>query len=83
MTPQKQVALIQQSFAKVRPERAAALSYGRLFEIEPAVKLLVRNDMTEEGHKLMATGSSSTASRISNQFLRPQARSPRRTSPMG
>ena len=38
MTPQKQVAVIQQSFAKVRPERAAALSYGRLFEIEPAVQ---------------------------------------------
>ena len=35
--------------------QAAALFYGRLFEIAPAVKPLFRGDMTEQGCKLMAT----------------------------
>jgi len=56
MTPQ-QVTAIQESFAKVAPisEQAAALFYGRLFEIAPAVKPLFRGDMKEQGKKLMAT----------------------------
>ena len=33
----------------------AALFYGRLFEIAPEVKPLLRGDMTEQGCKLMAT----------------------------
>jgi hemoglobin-like flavoprotein len=56
MTPE-QVKAIQQSFAKVAPisEQAAALFYGRLFEIAPEVKPLFRGDMSEQGRKLMAT----------------------------
>jgi hemoglobin-like flavoprotein len=56
MTPH-QVQAIQDSFAKVVPisEQAAALFYGRLFEIAPAVKPLFRGDMAEQGRKLMAT----------------------------
>ena len=56
MTPE-QVRSIQESFAKVAPisEQAAALFYGRLFEIAPEVKPLFRGDMTEQGRKLMAT----------------------------
>ncbi len=56
MTPE-QVKAIQESFKKVAPisEQAAALFYGRLFEIAPAVKPLFRGDMTEQGRKLMAT----------------------------
>ena len=56
MTPD-QIKAIQESFAKVVPisEQAAALFYGRLFEIAPAVKLLFRGDMAEQGRKLMAT----------------------------
>ena len=56
MTPE-QVILIQQSFAKVAPiaQQAAALFYGRLFEIAPEVKPLFRGDMSEQGRKLMAT----------------------------
>jgi hemoglobin-like flavoprotein len=52
-----QVALIQHSFAKIRPiaQEAAALFYGRLFEITPEVKPLFRGDMAEQGRKLMAT----------------------------
>src|SRR5258708_34803215 len=52
-----QVALIQHSFAKIRPiaQEAAALFYGRLFEIAPDVRPLFRGDMAEQGRKLMAT----------------------------
>jgi len=51
-----QVALIQHSFAKVTPVtgEAAALFYGRLFEIAPEVKPLFHDDMTDQGRKLMA-----------------------------
>src|SRR5271156_3944822 len=56
MTPQ-QVKAVQESFKKVAPisEQAAALFYGRLFEIAPAVRPLFRGDMIEQGRKLMAT----------------------------
>jgi nitric oxide dioxygenase len=49
--------LIQGSFAKVAPisEQAAALFYGRLFEIAPEARPLFRGDMDEQGRKLMAT----------------------------
>jgi len=56
MTP-LQVKAIQMSFMKVASisEQAAALFYGRLFEIAPAVKRLFRGDMDDQGRKLMAT----------------------------
>jgi hemoglobin-like flavoprotein len=56
MTPD-QIKAIQDSFAKVAPisDQAAALFYGRLFEIAPSVKPLFRGDMAEQGRKLMAT----------------------------
>lgn len=52
-----EIALIQSSFASVKPisEQAAALFYGRLFEIAPAVRPLFKGDMTEQGRKLMGT----------------------------
>ena len=51
------IALVQKSFAEVKPtsEQAAALFYGRLFEIAPAVKPLFKGDMAEQGRKLMGT----------------------------
>lgn len=56
MTP-AQVELVQDSFAQVAPisEQAAALFYGRLFEIAPEAKPLFKGDMDEQGRKLMAT----------------------------
>ena len=56
MTP-AQVKSIQESFAKVAPiaDAAAALFYGRLFELAPEVKPLFRGDMTKQGRKLMKT----------------------------
>ena len=56
MTP-SDVTLVQSSFGQVKPiaEQAAALFYGRLFEIAPEVKPLFKGDMAEQGRKLMAT----------------------------
>ncbi|HML11877.1 MAG TPA: globin family protein [Xanthobacteraceae bacterium] len=56
MTPD-QIKAIQESFAKVAPisDEAAALFYGRLFEIAPSVAPLFKGDMEEQGKKLMAT----------------------------
>lgn len=54
MTPQ-QIQLIQDSWSKVVPirEQAAALFYGRLFELDPSVKPMFKGDMKEQGRKLM------------------------------
>jgi len=54
MTPEE-IQHIEDSFAKVVPNRAlaAALFYGRLFEIEPDLRPLFKDDMTEQGAKLM------------------------------
>jgi hemoglobin-like flavoprotein len=56
MTPD-QVALVQDSFAKVAPisDQAAELFYSRLFEIAPEVKPMFHGDMAEQRRKLMAT----------------------------
>ena len=56
MTPH-QVDLVQSSFAKVAPiaDAAAAMFYGRLFEIAPEVKPLFHGDMAEQRRKLMTT----------------------------
>jgi hemoglobin-like flavoprotein len=55
MTP-RQVALVQESFAKIVPirEQAAALFYDRLFAIDPSTRPLFRGDMKSQGAKLMA-----------------------------
>ena len=55
MTPQ-QIELVKSSWAKVLPisEQAAELFYGRLFELDPALKSLFKGDMKEQGRKLMA-----------------------------
>ena len=49
MTPE-QIALIQQSFAKVAPisEQAAVLFYDRLFKVAPSVRAMFPEDMTEQ-----------------------------------
>jgi nitric oxide dioxygenase len=54
MTPE-QVTLVKQSFAQVAPiaPQAAALFYGRLFEIAPEVRPLFKRDMAEQGRMLM------------------------------
>jgi nitric oxide dioxygenase len=54
MTPE-QVQLIRSSFAKVAPikDQAAALFYGRLFELDPSLRPLFKGDMAAQGAKLM------------------------------
>ena len=56
MTPQQKI-LVQQSFGVVAPiaEAAAALFYGRLFELDPSLRPLFRGDLTTQGRHLMAT----------------------------
>lgn len=55
MTPQD-VELVQGSWKVVVPikEQAAGLFYGKLFELDPALRPLFKGDMTEQGAKLMA-----------------------------
>jgi hemoglobin-like flavoprotein len=50
-----QKALVQSSFAQVRPiaDAAAALFYRRLFELDPTLRPLFKGDMDEQGRKLM------------------------------
>ena len=54
MTPQ-QKQLVQATFAKVAPiaDEAAALFYGRLFELDPSLRPMFTTDLTEQGRKLM------------------------------
>lgn len=56
ITPQ-QKELVQQTWTMVVPiaDKAAELFYGRLFELEPEYKKMFKNDMTEQGKKLMKT----------------------------
>jgi hemoglobin-like flavoprotein len=50
-----QKALVQTSFAQIRPiaETATALFYRRLFELDPTLRPLFKGDMEEQGRKLM------------------------------
>jgi nitric oxide dioxygenase len=49
------VALVQSSFAQVQADddTVAGLFYGRLFELDPTLKLLFKGDLREQGRKLM------------------------------
>src|ERR1700743_3140097 len=55
MTPQD-IALVQGSWKSVVPIKEAAVEmfYGRLFELDPALRPLFKNDMKEQGAKLAA-----------------------------
>lgn len=59
-----EIRLVQDTFAAVEPiaDDAAALFYGRLFEIDPSTKPLFKGDMTEQGRKLMAVLKTAVAS---------------------
>lgn len=55
MTPE-QVAMVKDTWAQVVPisEQAAAMFYGRLFEMNPAYEELFKGDMKSQGKKLMS-----------------------------
>jgi hemoglobin-like flavoprotein len=54
---ERDVALVQASFDRVLPiaDDAAALFYSRLFELDPSLRPLFRNDMKVQGRALMGT----------------------------
>ena len=54
MTPE-QKDLVQTSFEKVKPiaDTAAALFYGRLFDLDPKLERLFKGDLEGQGRKLM------------------------------
>lgn len=54
MTP-KQIELVQGSWKQVTPiaDTAAELFYGKLFNLDPALKPLFKGDMKTQGRKLM------------------------------
>ncbi|WP_455209274.1 globin family protein [Kaarinaea lacus] len=54
MTPE-QKNLVQSTFKDVAPiaDTAAKLFYGKLFELDPELKMLFKGDMEEQGRKLM------------------------------
>ncbi|MDO6589270.1 hemin receptor [Loktanella sp. D2R18] len=54
---ESQITLVQDSFAKVAPikDAAAEIFYNRLFEVAPQVRPMFKDDVTEQGAKLMAT----------------------------
>lgn len=56
ITPQ-QKELVKKTWVMVVPiaDTAAELFYGRLFELEPEYRAMFKNDMTEQGKKLMKT----------------------------
>lgn len=53
---QKQIDLVQQSFAKVLPisEAAAGLFYLRLFQLDPSLEGMFKGDMKQQGRMLMS-----------------------------
>lgn len=57
MVTPEDVSLVQSSWAKVAPisDTAADLFYGKLFELDPTLKALFPEDMTEQKKKLMQT----------------------------
>jgi hemoglobin-like flavoprotein len=52
----RQVELVQASFAKVVPiaDQAAVIFYAELFELDPSLRSLFKEDMSEQRRKLMS-----------------------------
>lgn len=55
MFTDKEIRVVKETWGQVSgdPDAAAALFYGRLFEVAPDVKPLFASDMKEQGRKLM------------------------------
>jgi hemoglobin-like flavoprotein len=56
MVTEKQVELVQETWQQVEPvaDQAAALFYDRLFELDPMLRPLFPDDLTEQRRKLTA-----------------------------
>jgi hemoglobin-like flavoprotein len=55
MTP-RQIDLVQQTFAQVKPiaSAAAEMFYARLFQLDPTLRGMFRHDMAKQGQMLMS-----------------------------
>ena len=55
MVTTEQISLVRDSWEKVIPiaDQAAHLFYGKLFELDPALKPMFKGDMVKQGQKLM------------------------------
>lgn len=55
MLTTEQISLVKDSWAKVVPiaDTAAGLFYGKLFQLDPALKPMFKGDMKAQGEKLM------------------------------
>lgn len=55
MFTEREIEIVRETWAPAAkdPDAVARLFYGRLFEVAPAVKPLFKQDMTEQGRKLM------------------------------
>ena len=55
MLTSEQITLVKNSWSQVVPiaPAAAELFYGRLFDLDPALRPLFKGDMAEQGRKLM------------------------------
>jgi hemoglobin-like flavoprotein len=75
MTP-KQIDLVQNSFALVKPiaATAAELFYNRLFSLDPGLRPLFRGDMAKQGQMLMSMIGSAVAGLRNLDTLAPVVR---------
>jgi hemoglobin-like flavoprotein len=72
----KQIRLVKESFLFIKPmqETAADLFYARLFELDPALRALFKNDMKEQGRKLVFMISTAVSSLHNPDKLIPAVR---------
>jgi hemoglobin-like flavoprotein len=75
MTPQ-QIALVQRSFAQVKPIAATAseLFYDRLFTLDPSLRRMFKGDMAQQGKMLMAMIGAAVAGLSNLEKLAPVVR---------
>ena len=75
MTP-KQIDLVQQSFADVKPiaGEAAGLFYARLFDLDPGLRTMFKGDMAKQGQMLMSMIGAAVAGLRNLETLAPVVR---------
>ncbi|HYF43133.1 MAG TPA: globin family protein [Ramlibacter sp.] len=71
-----QIALVQSSFALVKPiaATAAELFYGRLFALDPSLRPLFKGDMAKQGQMLMSVIGTAVAGLRNLEKLAPVVR---------
>jgi hemoglobin-like flavoprotein len=75
MTP-RQIDLVQHTFALVKPMAAAAseMFYARLFQLDPSLRSMFRNDMSKQGQMLMSMIGAAVAGLRNLESLSPVVR---------